>query len=251
MSARRRSSSSSMSSKHDKLPHKHALARKPEKESRLSSGIPGLDSLIGGGFLTDDVYLVTGGTGTGKTIFCSQFIMEGLKKGEPGVYFSLEEMPEDVMKDAREFGWDLEKFQKDKLFIMEHQDPFEMADITSEVRKKVLKMKAKRVVIDSTSIFGMIFQTKHELRKRLYELIKALKGTGAVTLMTAEITYGSESLSRFNVEEFVVDGLIVLRYASLGKMANRTLEVRKMRRTKHSEGIHNMSFSNKGISVDQ
>lgn len=227
----------------------HGTPALQEKNVRLTTGIPGLDSLVGGGLLTDGVYLVTGGTGTGKTLFCAQFAMEGLKKGEPALYFSLEEMPQDVLKDAREFGWDFDKYIQKKLFTIEYQDPFELADITSEVRRKVLKMGAKRVIIDSTSIFGMIFQTKHELRKRLYELVKALKGTGAVTLMTAEITYGSESLSRFNVEEFVVDGIIVLRYTSLGKMANRTLEVRKMRRTMHSEGIHSLSFTPSGLKV--
>jgi len=222
---------------------------KVRERKRLSSGIPGLDKLIGKGFIEDDVYLVTGGTGTGKTIFCSQFINEGLKNGESCIYFSLEEMPADVLRDAKEFGWDFQKYIDKKKLYLDYQDPFEMADITSEVRRRIKNMNATRVVIDSTSIFGMIFKTKHELRKRLYELIKAVKGTGAVTLMTAEIVYGAESLSRFNVEEFVVDGIIVLRYTSLGRSSNRTLEVRKMRRTKHDEGIHTLDFGKSGLSV--
>lgn len=219
------------------------------KSGRQSSGVPGLDKLIGGGFIEDNTYLVTGGTGTGKTIMCSQFVWEGLQKGENCLYFSLEEMPEDVLKDAKEFGWDFQKYIDKGNFQIKYTDPFEMADITSELRKEIKKFGAKRVVIDSTSIFGMIFKTKYELRKQLYEMIKALKGTGVVTLMTAEITYASESLSRFNVEEFVVDGLIVLRYTSLGKTANRTLEVRKMRRTNHDNGIHTLEFSDKGLKV--
>src|SRR3989344_4455988 len=166
-----------------------------KKPGRLTSGIPGLDRLIGGGFIEDNTYLVTGGTGTGKTILCSQFVWEGLQNGENCIYFSLEEMPNDVMKDAKEFGWDFQKFIDKGTFQIKYTDPFEMADITSELRNEIKKFNAKRVVIDSTSIFGMIFKTKYELRKQLYEMIKALKGTGVVTLMTAEITYASESLS--------------------------------------------------------
>ena len=190
-----------------------ASSKKPAKEdARITSGIPGLDNIIGGGFIPGDTYLLTGGTGTGKTIFCCQFLHEGLQKGEPGIYFTLEEPPEDIVGDAKEFGWDFEKYVKEKKLVVEFQDPFELVDVASLIKNRIEKFGAKRVVIDSTSIFGMIFKDEHDLRKNLFEMIKILKETKAVILMTAEILEDMKNLSRFGVEEFIVDGVMILNY---------------------------------------
>lgn len=225
---------------------------KAHKETeRVSTGIPGLDKLMQGGFVQNDVYLVTGGTGTGKTLFCCQFLWEGLQKGEKGIFFSLEELPDDVLHDAENFGWDFQSYIDKKIFLIEYQDPFEMVDLTTLVKEKIEKFGAKRVVIDSTSIFGMVFKDEHELRKRLYELIKTLKQTDTAVLMTAEITEESKALSRFGVEEFVVDGVIILRYVSLGNVSNRTIEIRKMRRTSHDAGVHGIEINSNGISISK
>lgn len=214
---------------------------------RVQTGIDGLDGLIAGGFNENDVCLVTGGTGTGKTIFCCQFLYEGLKNGENGLFFSLEEMPEDIVNDAKEFGWDFTKYINEKKFFIEYQDPFEMSDLISQVKDKIMKMNAKRVVIDSTSVFGLVFKTSHDLRKKLFEFARMLKSTGCVAILTAEIPESSQALSRFGVEEFVADGVIILR-PSLAK-TGRTLEIRKMRRTKHDENIHGIEIGKDGIRL--
>lgn len=223
---------------------------RPENDmDRVPSGISGLDKLISGGFIKNDVYLITGETGTGKTLFCCQFLWEGLKRGENCIFFSLEEMPEDVISDAEVFGWDFKKYIDQKKFFIEYEDPFKMIDITSLVKERIRKHNIKRVVIDSTSIFGMVFEQEHELRQRLYELIKAFKGTDAVVLMTSEISNSEHALSRFHVEEFVADGIIVLYYIGIGGQAGSSLEVRKMRRTDHARGYFSLEFTKKGLAV--
>ena len=219
-------------------------------EKRITSGIPGMDRIIGGGFIPSDTYLITGGTGTGKTLFCCQFLWEGLQNGEPGIYFTLEESPEDIVGDAKEFGWDFEKYIKEKQVLIEFQDPFELVDVASFIKSRVEKFGAKRVVIDSTSILGMVFKDKHELRKHLYELIKMLKKTDAVVLITAEILETMKNLSRFGVEEFIVDGVIILNYLEYASGGlNRSLMIRKMRRTNHGTDIYPMEITNKGIII--
>jgi circadian clock protein KaiC len=226
------------------------LPEKLDADHRVPSGIPGLDKLIGGGFISGDTYLLTGGTGTCKTLFCCQFIYEGLKKGEKGVYFTLEESPEDIMVDSEEFGWDLKRYIKEKKLILEYQDPFELVDVASMIKSKIKQFNAKRVVVDSTAVFGMIFKDKHELRKRLYELIKLLKETDAVIIMTSEVPEDMKALSRFGVEEFVVDGVIMLNYLEYATGGlNRSLIVRKMRRTKHGEDIYPLEITKDGLSV--
>ncbi len=228
---------------------KHKPGHAPTE--RVSSGIAGLDKMLGGGFIKNDIYLVTGGTGTGKTIFCCQFLWDGLQKGEKGIFFSLEELPDDVLHDAENFNWDFQKYIDDKKFLIEYQDPFEMVDITTLVKEKIKKFGAKRVVIDSTSIFGMVFKDEHELRKRLYELIKTLKETDTVVLMTAEITEESKALSRFGVEEFIVDGVILLNYLGIGEVSSRSIVIRKMRRTSHGADVYPFSITKNGITMQK
>ena len=83
---------------------------------RVPTGIPKLNSLVSGGFKKESVNLVTGGPGSGKTIFATQFIMEGLKKGETGIYITFEEKKKKFYEDMLVFGWDLEKYEKKKKF---------------------------------------------------------------------------------------------------------------------------------------
>ncbi|MFH0949193.1 MAG: ATPase domain-containing protein, partial [Candidatus Aenigmatarchaeota archaeon] len=198
-----------------------------------------------------DVYLLTGGTGTGKTLFCCQFLWEGLQAGEKCIFFSLEELPDDILSDAKIFGWDFRKYINEGKFMIEYSDPFEMVDITSAIKEKIKRFGAKRVVIDSTSVLGMVFKTEHELRKKLYELIKAFKDTNVVVLMTSEVLEESKALSRYGVEEFIADGIIVLNYFGMGEVDTRSLIIRKMRRTNHKSGTVILEIQKDGLLVKE
>jgi circadian clock protein KaiC len=147
------------------------------------------------------------------------------------------------------FGWDFRKYIKEGKLILEYSDPFQLTDIITPLIEKIKKNNIKRVAIDSTSIFGLYFKDSFEVRKQLYKLIMALKASGATSLLTAEIPEGSQRLSRFSVEEFIVDGVIVLHYIGIGEGTYRSIQVRKMRRTDHSHEIHSMKITEKGIVV--
>ena len=222
---------------------------------RVSTGIPGLDELLEGGFVRGSTILLTGGTGTGKTTFCAQFILEGLKKNEPGVYITMEEDPEDIKTDLIRFGFDFDKFEKKGLFKFVYQNPFEVSDISGTVVDVINSVKAKRAVIDPVSLIGMYMKNPALLRKRLFEIIQILKKTGATTLVTSEILdneigeRGGGSLSREGVTEFVVDGVIVLNLFGIGEGITRSLLVRKMRRTKHGTDVYPMEITGKGIII--
>ncbi|MFH0832657.1 MAG: ATPase domain-containing protein [Candidatus Aenigmatarchaeota archaeon] len=215
-----------------------------EGVKRISTGIRGLDKLTKG-FVQGDVYFITGGTGSGKTIFCCQFIHEGLKNNEKCIFFSLEERPDSIMNDADSFEWDFRKSEKSGRLLIEYRDPFETINIASAVKNRIENFNATRVVIDSTSLFGIVFKDENEMRRQLYELIKLLKETNCVTLLTGEIPSGSDKLSRFGVEEFVADGVIVLHHSIKG----RSLFIKKMRKTKHDDKMHAMRITSSGIEV--
>jgi KaiC/GvpD/RAD55 family RecA-like ATPase len=223
---------------------------------RISTGIHGLDEFIEGGFVRGATILITGGTGTGKTTFCTQFIYEGLKKGEPGVYITLEEDPDDIKEDVRRYGFDFDKYEKEGTFKFVYQNPFEVSDIASTVVNAINSINAKRVVLDPISLVGMYMKDPAVLRKRLFEIIRVLKKTGATTLVTSEILdneigeHAGGSLSRDGVSEFVADGVIVLNLFGIGEGISRSILIRKMRRTKHNTDIIPMEMiADRGIIV--
>jgi circadian clock protein KaiC len=216
---------------------------------RVPTGIPGLDNLIEGGLIKGSTTLVSGGAGTGKTILCLQFIKEGLRRGENGMFLTLEEQPKDLLDDVKRFGWDFSEYIKRKEFIVEYKDPFQVTDITSPLLDKIKEHRISRVVVDSTSVMGLYFKDAFEVRKQLFKLLSGLKSSGVTCIMTAELPEETTKLSRFGVEEFIVDGLIILRSLGLTGEFARSLRIVKMRRTKHEEDVHSMEISKEGIKV--
>ena len=223
----------------------------PKKKvfERVPSGIPGLDKLIEGGFVKGSTNLISGGAGTGKTIFSVQFILEGLKRGENCMFITLEQRPEDIIGDVKRFGWDLEKYIKNKKLILEYQDPFQVTDITSPLLDKIQQHNIQRVAIDSTAVFGMYYKDPFEIRKQLFKLLTGLKEIGVTSVLTSELPEEYTTLAKFGVEEFIVDGLIVLHFLGIGEKNYHSLQIRKMRRTDHAKDVFPMEISDKGIVI--
>ena len=218
---------------------------------RITSGIPGLDKLIKGGFIKGSIILVAGGTGTGKTTFCSQFIMEGLKKGEPCIYITFEEDPAEIEHDMKMFGMNFSKYKKSGLFNMLYHNPFKVSGLESLLSDEINAIKAKRVVLDPVSLIGMYLARPALLRKKMVEITKVLKRTNTTVLVVSEIEEEEKGLSRFGVIEFVVDGVIVLNYMAIGKESFGNLQIRKMRRTKHEHGWFPVNITNSGLEVSK
>jgi len=233
------------------MPNKvNPMQKNPREDfERIPTGIPGLDKLIEGGFVKGSTILVSGGAGTGKTIFCVQYIMEGLKKGETCMFITLEEKPENIIKDVKRFGWDLEKYINDKKLFLDYQDPFQITDITSPLLDKVKEHKISRVVIDSTAVFEMYYKESAEVRKQLFKLITGLEDVGATNIITSELPERGDTLGKFGVEEFISDGVIVIRYNeyATGAAPPLSISVRKMRRTSHSRISVPMDITDDGI----
>jgi len=216
---------------------------------RIPSGIPGLDPLMEGGLIKGSTTLVSGSAGTGKTIFCTQFLLEGLKKGETCMFITLEEKPQDIIDDVKRFGWDLQKYVDEKKLLLEFQDPFQITDITSPLLDKIQQHKIQRVALDSTAVFELYYKDPAEIRKQLFKLLTGLKGIGVTSLLTSELPEEYRTLGKFGVEEFVVDGVILLHYLGIGESSYSSLQIRKMRRTKHEKDIYPMEITDKGIVV--
>lgn len=223
-------------------------------EHFVPSGIPGFDKLIGGGFNQDSVNLIAGGPGCGKTILCLQFLWNGLVKyNEPGLFISFEENLADLKKDAKSFGWDFDKYIEQGMCNFIYYHAYEVRDIHNELERQIRSVGAKRVVIDSTSVYGMTLETPFEVRKGLFDLTRVLKEQGCVSLLTTEVVERGDNsgykYSRFGVEDFLSDSIILINFESMGGAYARTLIVRKMRRTKNDEDVHPLEITDHGLVV--
>ncbi|MEM7825086.1 MAG: ATPase domain-containing protein [Candidatus Aenigmatarchaeota archaeon] len=220
---------------------------------RIDSGIPGLDKLMEGGFVKGSTNLIAGSAGTCKTIFSMQFILHGLQKGEPGVYITLEQKPEDILEDMAIFGWDFKKYIDSGKFILESFPPVDIVQIRTSMLNAIKRINAKRFVLDSLSIAAMGWKEKPEevfkMRGKIFDVLTTLKTTGVTSLLISEIPRGEkEVISRFGFEEFIVDSVILLQSFTVGGPM-RSLHILKMRRTNHEKKIYPFDVTNKGIVV--
>ena len=227
-------------------------------QDRVKTGIPGLDPLIGGGFVRGSVNMVSGGAGAGKTIFGLQYLWNGLTRfNEPGIYVSTEERPEDLRKDALMFGWDFGKYEKAGAFAFLYHPPYQGKAFSSSLKQAIQEIGAKRIVVDSTSVFGVALDDPYESRKLNFELSQLLKSFGVTGVSISEVSgegpidvsSGAVTLSRDGVEEFVADSVILLNYGGLGGASDRMMRIIKMRRTDHKKGLFPFNIRKSGIII--
>jgi len=222
---------------------------------RVRTGIDGLDEMLQGGLPENHIVLVMGSFGTGKTTIGLQFLIEGLKAGEPCIFISLEEDKDSIAKNAAAFGWNLSEAIEKKqlgLFKLEPSDAkTTITRIKSELPKFVKSFGAKRVVLDSVSLLNMMFSDDNERRSNLFNLCQLLRSTGATTLLTAEVKDENPRSSRDGLAEYTADGVLLLQSEENkeGGEVQLTIRILKMRRTAHSRRVKPYSITDKGIVV--
>jgi len=126
---------------------------------------------------------------------------------------------------------------------------FDLEKLLLEILRLVKRTGAKRVVIDSVASLGFNFENESEVRKAILKLSYLLTRIGVTSILTSEVGHGSNKFGKYGVEEYIVDGVIVLSYLGIGTQSNRTLYIRKMRATKHSENLHPIEIGAKGVKV--
>jgi KaiC/GvpD/RAD55 family RecA-like ATPase len=180
--------------------------------------------------------------------------------GEPSLYVTLEETKEKIYDDMLDFGFDLKKAEKTGRFISiggpiarlkTYMDKFDanIKHIIKEIEEVIKENQIKRVVIDSINIFTMLLNSDDEKRKALASLSNALSSLGCTTIFTSETEEGTMKLSRYGIEEFVVDGVVVLYLKRRGSLFIPGIAIRKMRGTDHDKQIRYYQITNNGIIV--
>lgn len=212
---------------------------------RVSTGVSGLDEKLAGGFPQGKSYLLTGEPGTGKTTFCAGFILDGLKKGENGIYISVDEKPAHVVEDAESLGFDLRTpVEQGKLTLLDVSPYFnwvrqgknnviDTKEVIQDLSKQIRRINAKRLVFDSIVPLVLHRERVHDVQEFIRDLIFSIDDNlGCTTIMTSHIWPGAMGQSEHSVEEFLVSGVIQLRMVKRGDGRYvRSLFVRKMRAT--------------------
>jgi KaiC domain protein len=224
--------------------------------SRVSSGVAGLDEMLGGGFPSGHVVLVTGLPGTGKTCLGLQFLLAGVANGEKGVFLSLEEDVPHLLESARQFRWPVDAaVDKGHLKVL-RLDPKEtrqsLARVQGDLGKELKSMGAQRVVVDSVSLLNMLSDDESSRRTTLFALAGACRQAAATTLLTAEADPIHPEVSRDGLTEYVADGVLLLGYrtGNDGHRVGLALRILKMRRTAHARTVQPYAIGTNGISVD-
>jgi len=231
---------------------------------RVKTGIPGLDEILNGGLPKGTNVLIVGGTGTGKSIFCSQFLYKGIEDyNQNGVYVTLEERAGDLRREMLKFGWDFAKYEKEnKLAVIDGTSTklrkravkekysligLDIDALIIEINKVCREINAERVVIDSIPSLGLNLDSEKEVRRSVYRLSTLLLEIGVTSFVTTETIEGG--FSRYGVEEFVSRGVIKLDIIEKENKFVRTVFVRKMRETNFTMEKYPFGIESDGIKI--
>lgn len=207
-----------------------------------------MDKLLGGGFIDGTTNLLTGNTGTCKSIFSMQFLANRvLHDKEKTAYITTEDGIESINVQAEQFGWNLEEKPFSQNFKVLKLPPYNINKFVGMI-DEIRGAGIKRLVIDSMSVFEIYVKEPFNMRKNLFNLLELLRHGNMVTIMTAERPEGFKGYSRSDIVEFMADTVIVLSYIQAAKI-KRNVVVRKMRFTQHDENVHPFRITGKGIVV--
>ena len=233
------------------------------KIERVKTGIPGMDEILHGGIPKRNIVLLSGGPGTGKTIFSQQYIWNGLQVGEPGIIVTLEEHPVQVRRNMLQFGWDIRKFEERGLFAIIDaftggigeaakrekyvvRDPDDVHLLIDILREAVKELNVQRVAVDSVST--LYLTRPAAARGVLMQLKRVLSGLGCTSLLVSQVSVTERGFGGPGVEH-AVDGIIRLDLDEFDGTLYRSLIIWKMRGTSHSMRRHPFEITDKGIIV--
>jgi circadian clock protein KaiC len=211
--------------------------------------------MVGGGLLTGTATLISGAPGVGKTTLGLQFLIAGIKAGQPGLMVSFEEFPSSLIRDALQLGWDLKTLEKDGLLRIIFTSPEVFIGSLKSQDNPLLPLSAKapeRVVIDSAAHFQRLSSDPLELREIYNTLVNALKREGMTSLLLDEaVNVLQVQRGRMASLPFLVDTVILLRYVEIDSAMQRAIAVMKMRGSAHQKEIRRFEVQNGGIKIKE
>jgi len=224
------------------------IGKEKELETRVRTGIQGLDDLVEGGLIRKSSILLRGRAGTGKTIFALQFLRYGALNDEPGVFLSIEEKKSDLFREGAKFGWDLESLEdKGKLIVLERQPSYSIT--IYELERTCKSVGAKRAVVDSIPALFSGYPNElqpTEMRSAFHLLCHVLtENCGCTAIFITEADWSN----KFPFEVYVPKGVIELNVKMMEGIARKFLLISKMREMRHSKSLHLYEITRRGFTI--
>ncbi len=240
-----------------------------ERDEFARTGVKGVDEILANkGIPRSYVVFIIGSPGSGKTTLALQFLYNGAKEyGENGVYVSLDEEPDSLVKNAKAVGLDLAKLIKeDKLAIIDASPirflpgevklgdisvgkrEFALISLIDAIKKNVERVGAKRLVVDPLATLILQYPDAAERRTAVLDLMQAIASTGCTTLLISELTTSS-LYRKYQFEEFLAQGVLILRKILRPGGMLRIFTVEKMRGVDHDTQPHPYKIGDGGIEV--
>ena len=218
----------------------------------MTSGVPGLDKMIEGGFVKGSSVLLSGTPGSGKTTLAMQFLIEGaLNAGEPSIFISFEEGLELIRENFIRFGWSIDDLERQGKLVLVQKDATLVGALLEnelgQLQEILERVGAKRVVIDSVSVMN---ESSDKVdRQTLAQLVDFLRSKGCTTLFIHERSVAAVDEIKYEAIDFLFDGIILLSRMRTGNSFRQILRVPKMRYTKIMPKIVPVQISDKGVAV--
>ena len=210
---------------------------------KAKTGVPGFDEIFGG-LGDNNLTILSGAPGTGKTIFGIQFISYGASHGEPGVYVTIEQSGKDLIEYAKGIGYNLNK--KDISVVEMPIFTTDTMMITS-IEQEIKKINAKRLVFDSIRIFEYLYDDENQRWKSLLRFKNFMRKNEVTAVLCFEKT--EKPLEIFEIEESLPDTLIVLTRETERDLIKRFLTVLKTPGKEQFEKVYRMEIDKKGIEI--
>ncbi|HSL30929.1 MAG TPA: circadian clock protein KaiC [Anaerolineales bacterium] len=237
-------------------PAKQSTQRKLLPKS--PTGIPGMDEITGGGLPKGRPTLVAGAAGCGKTLFAMEFLVNGATEyDEPGIFVAFEENADELAQNVASLGFDLKKLSKQKKLIVDHirvergeieeTGDYDLEGLFIRLGYAIDSIGAKRVALDTIEVLFSSFSNQGILRTELQRLFRWLKDKGVTAVITAE--RGDGTMTRFGLEEYVADCVILLDHRVNEQISTRRLRIVKYRGTLHGTNEYPFLIGKHGISV--
>jgi len=224
--------------------------------SKVLTGCEGLDKMLHGGLVEGYCTVLEGSAGTGKTTLGWQFLIEGCKRGEPGIAITFEEFPEQWYEHALEHGWNLREWEEKGLLKITFSDPQtfldDLEDLDGRIAGYVEELGAKRILVDSVSHFERLTDDPNLLRRIETELVNALKREGLTSILLKENPHVLGGWDKGDTRiAFVADAFVTLRYIESQSEIKRGISILKMRGSDHDKSIREYKIKQGGLEVGE
>lgn len=227
---------------------------------KIPTGIEGLEHITMGGLIESRTTLLVGSSGSGKTLLAVEFLYRGITKyNRTGVFVTMEESPQEIVRNVKLLGWHLDKLadQQKLKFVdasplpipQEETGTYDLSGLLTQIRYSIEHIGAKLIVIDSLGSLFSQFTAPIVIRREIYRIIQELKKLEVTAILTAERVEEYGSISRYGIEEFVSDNVIILRNVLEEEKCRRTIQVLKMRGDTHYKGEFPFTISYSGIHI--